>query len=798
MRYWTGKKAVAIAMGVLAAGPFLRGKPLFADIVEEWIGGSGSWSNPNNWSGGVVPGSTSDVFDVYIDSATPLTVNLTTSETIGLLAVSGADSLYLSNGGSLTTGSLDFIGGSITLDPASPNNLDVTGSFDWTGGSFEYNQFALPPNLVLGPGMSLLVNGAVIFPPAGNLSVSGGTLACSGVILSGGTLTLNSTSSMLTSYGAFDISGGTFNWTAGTLSLQGGVTASAANIGANPTLSLGQTLQIWSTFYLGPSSDMTLDGGTLESGTGEVLGNGGDGRFVQNSGINNGALSLDIAVPNGSPGTFTYLLYGGTVTAYIETIGAGPGSTGIFSQHGGLNFPFSELNVGSISTAGTGTGSYLIHGGSLTTQYVFVQAGTFFQSGGTVSVNGFSIDATTTQTSGISQLGQLAIGYNASDTASNYALMGGTLVAGTEIVGYYGSGALQQSAGLHRVTGTLVAGDYPSTAGTLVLSGGTLAANTGQIGYWGTGAVNQSAGIATFSSGIILGVQAGGNGEYFLSGGTLTSAGLTIGQAGAGAWEQSGGVASLGPVSGTGTLGIMGGSAIAPSLNIPALALGGTGRLQLSGGSTNAASLVSSLNFSGGPGDWNGQLDITDKGLIVESTLSKASEIAILQDEVNSGRNGGTWTGMEITSSCVAADAAAGTNNSFHTTVEIFDNGALPVTEQFTSFGGQAVDANSILITRALVGDANLDGTVDNTDLVALLTHFGESGQTQATGDYNGDGTVNNTDLVALLTDYGQSLPGDAADSGGWWGGGCGGGACRLFCRCRRRGRCGCWWQERR
>ncbi len=136
------------------------------------------------------------------------------------------------------------------------------------------------------------------------------------------------------------------------------------------------------------------------------------------------------------------------------------------------------------------------------------------------------------------------------------------------------------------------------------------------------------------------------------------------------------------------------------------------------------------------------------------------AKIAFLQAEVNLGNNGGTWTGEGVTSSTVAADAAAGTNNSFHTTLAIVDNGALPVSEQFTSFGGQPVDADSIIMVRALAGDSNLDGSVNNTDLVALLTHFGESGQTQATGDYNGDGTMNNTDLVALLTDYGQSLPG--------------------------------------
>ncbi len=161
---------------------------------------------------------------------------------------------------------------------------------------------------------------------------------------------------------------------------------------------------------------------------------------------------------------------------------------------------------------------------------------------------------------------------------------------------------------------------------------------------------------------------------------------------------------------------------------------------------------------------FTGSLDLTDNALILESTntADKATKIAFLQSAIQSGFNGtaGTWTGTGITSSTLAADAAAGTNNSFHTTLAIVDNGAYPPNTGFTVFAGEPVDANSIILVRALVGDANLDGTVNNTDLVALLTHFGETGQTQATGDYNGDGSVNNTDLVALLTDYGQTLPG--------------------------------------
>ncbi len=205
-----------------------------------------------------------------------------------------------------------------------------------------------------------------------------------------------------------------------------------------------------------------------------------------------------------------------------------------------------------------------------------------------------------------------------------------------------------------------------------------------------------------------------------------------------------------------------------------ALTLDGPGVVQLL--PSSGAALIGNLVFSFpiAPGITGGAapddsaspttLDITNNPLIVEATnpADKAAKIAALQTDVQSGESSGTsgpWTGVGVTSSTVAADAAAGINHTYHTVVGIFDNGALPGAEQFTTFGGQPVDLNSIIITRALAGDANLDGSVNNTDLVALLTHFTETGQTQATGDFNGDGSVNNTDLVALLTDYTQTLP---------------------------------------
>ncbi|HSV13373.1 MAG TPA: autotransporter-associated beta strand repeat-containing protein, partial [Tepidisphaeraceae bacterium] len=59
----------------------------------------------------------------------------------------------------------------------------------------------------------------------------------------------------------------------------------------------------------------------------------------------------------------------------------------------------------------------------------------------------------------------------------------------------------------------------------------------------------------------------------------------------------------------------------------------------------------------------------------------------------------------------------------------------------------------------ALRGDANLDGTVDVSDLGALATSYGNStGQLWVQGDFNNDGSVDVADLGALASSYGVSL----------------------------------------
>jgi len=57
----------------------------------------------------------------------------------------------------------------------------------------------------------------------------------------------------------------------------------------------------------------------------------------------------------------------------------------------------------------------------------------------------------------------------------------------------------------------------------------------------------------------------------------------------------------------------------------------------------------------------------------------------------------------------------------------------------------------------ALIGDANLDGRVDFTDLLILAQHYGDSPAPWRQGNFNTDPTIDFSDLLLLAEDYGQS-----------------------------------------
>ena len=149
------------------------------------------------------------------------------------------------------------------------------------------------------------------------------------------------------------------------------------------------------------------------------------------------------------------------------------------------------------------------------------------------------------------------------------------------------------------------------------------------------------------------------------------------------------------------------------------------------------AVILPSVTFDGSPSAWFGTLDLTNNKLIVEATVSHATAVANLQSQSHSVLNSSTMP------------ATFG--------IAVIDNSALPT--PFTTFGNQPVDANSILISPELLGDANADGHVDLTDLSAVLNNFGSSTLAWTSGNFDGASTIDLTDLSAVLNNFGATNP---------------------------------------
>ena len=96
-------------------------------------------------------------------------------------------------------------------------------------------------------------------------------------------------------------------------------------------------------------------------------------------------------------------------------------------------------------------------------------------------------------------------------------------------------------------------------------------------------------------------------------------------------------------------------------------------------------------------------------------------------------------------------------------------NLGLTFTGGLATWGGQTISQaaadSDLLILPTLIGDVNMDGTVNATNYFALTPNLGKSGQTWGSGSVvgravNGTGTVDATDYFALTPNLGQSVSG--------------------------------------
>jgi hypothetical protein len=179
----------------------------------------------------------------------------------------------------------------------------------------------------------------------------------------------------------------------------------------------------------------------------------------------------------------------------------------------------------------------------------------------------------------------------------------------------------------------------------------------------------------------------------------------------------------------------------------------GTVRILPADGFYTPASLVTSLSF-GGMNPPAGQLDLGGAPLAIDyAGTSPASDV---QSFLRAGYANGAWTGNGITSSTAAAMASSA--NSHKTAIGFAEASAIGSP---SSWFGQSITGDAILMRYTYVGDANLDGTVNTADFTALAANFSKSGEFWWQGDFNFDGVVNALDFNAIAINFGQVLPAD-------------------------------------
>jgi autotransporter-associated beta strand protein len=371
-----------------------------------------------------------------------------------------------------------------------------------------------------------------------------------------------------------------------------------------------------------------------------------------------------------------YIVNGGTAT--VTTIDATCGT----------------LSLGSAA----GSGSVQMNSGELaarSNEYVgYSGTGTFSQSGGTNSLNGYDL-------------------YLGADTGSNgtYNLSGdGHLSAWVAYVGARGAGSFTQSGGYLNLGSALGLGWNPGSSGVCNLSGtGQLSARSESVAIGGPAIFTQSGGTNTISGGAGYGLSIGGNaavsGVYSLSGGQLSAIGEAIGKAGPGTFNQSGGTNTASgsltvgnSSSSSGMYGLSGGQLSAASEYVGAPGVAGS--FQQTGG-VNATPLLA-ISSSGSYLLAGGTLQV-NSSFTNQGTFSGSGAKATLGVGGILDLTSGTWQNLGAISLSMSANSLLIVPPGFNAATSFANYGTLGLTH--TAGITLAVPAGQSIVGTGAIND---------------------------------------------------------------------------------------------
>jgi hypothetical protein len=156
-----------------------------------------------------------------------------------------------------------------------------------------------------------------------------------------------------------------------------------------------------------------------------------------------------------------------------------------------------------------------------------------------------------------------------------------------------------------------------------------------------------------------------------------------------------------------------------------------------------------------------GRLDIQDNKIITTMPVGifNGSTYSDVTGLIESGRNGGGWTGSGIVTSQSSATSGNSTSIGIATASQVKG-----ITASATAtWAGQTVTGTDTLVMYTYTGDANLDGKVNADDYFQIDSHYNKSANSAKSwfnGDFNYDGKINGDDYFLIDNAFaGQAAP---------------------------------------
>jgi hypothetical protein len=773
------KRRASALISLAAAMTAMAARTGASAATSTWTNpAGGNFSDPLNWNNGAGPvpsGGTTAQFSL----AQTYTTVVDASPTSGDIEVNGGNATLVTDGTARTwsmSGNLQVDGGNLTLGAsAAPLLLSGTGGLanvgfnsTWTlnGG----NDFSMTNGIVLvGTGGGGGVTSTVMMDGPGTTLTSGATqIARDGQVAR--LLLSNGASCSFT--GAGDSFATALVGTPGTtaiVSVDSGAHMTTGNMvvsntsfaGLVSSLSVSGAGSTWtqsgaSTFMMGgsgvgASSTLTVsNGGVFSTGTGQVI-LGKSAKVTVSGGTFNlnyiaatmdgGSILQTVAAPSNAG---FVLKQGALLTASNNSQ---LNITGDYKLPDGCSLVFQSGSDMSVSGALTAGGDFIAGRITVDGSGSTLTAGQFSTLGG----NPFASAGLTFRNLATGSIPGLAVG-NSNSFPGVLVQTGATVTIGTAGIGQ--SGGFFVHAGItgntnNTSSGQIIVGSINANISTLNVPGpmtlgdvdgtGTLSITAnGVVNKTGTDAltVRQTGTVAVGGGALHAGtviINAGG-GKF-----NVTSGGADAGDVtNDGAVALSGGVTHFATLSGTGTSTVSGGGTLSANfIRQNSLTVTTPGAVAINASAANAnTSRVNTLTVTG-------ELDLRDNKLIVNNGTvgtRSGSTYTGLTGLIQSGRNGGNWSGNGIITSQTQATTSNLTSIGIATAQQVK---GLSTASATAVWAGETVTGNQALVMYTYGGDANLDGkiNVDDYGRIDFNVNLGTAGWFN--GDYNYDGKIN-------------------------------------------------------